>query len=229
MYVKFYKSFCKNSANPLRKCKIKIQLILCERYVHYYGWGGIICAPCSTSRDTNQLHVLAGPVITDKTHPDFVGAEKATNNAGELIALEKMLTGVTQVAQKGDKVEVQSDSILAILAAIRAQPSRKNGGTRRVSMKRDPNSRLKERVRSAFIRARRKIGAHRLQIRKVKGHSNQLWNEIADELAAIGRSTAPPYHTPPASTSQLHDRIQRALDDIGGGELESCEGIDLTG
>ena len=39
------------------------------------------------------------------------------------------------------------------------------------------------------------------------GLRQQAWNEVADELAAIGRNTAPPYNSPPAATSQLHDRV----------------------
>ena len=139
-----------------------------------------------------------------------------------------MLTKATNIAHYGECVEVQSDSILAIMAALGASCSSKIAGCKRLNKKKDPNHLLKIRVRHAYIRARRKLGTHRLQIKKVKGHSQQTWNEVADELAAIGRNTAPPYNAPPAATSQLHDRVRRALDAIGDHEIEHWEGIDLS-
>ena len=73
---------------------------------------------------------------------------------------------------------------------------------------------LVARAREAMHRARKKLG-HRLTIRKIKGHSGDVHNEVADALAAIGRTTSAGKEP---LTAELMDRIQRAIDGIGGEE-----------
>ena len=41
---------------------------------------------------------LAGPVATDANHPEHTGATHATNNAGELIAMTKMIQAASALA-----------------------------------------------------------------------------------------------------------------------------------
>ena len=43
-------------------------------------------------------------------------------------------------------------------------------------------------TRAAYRAARRKLGTGRLAITKVRGHSGHAWNDVADALAAEGRS-----------------------------------------
>ena len=67
---------------------------------------------------------------------------------------------------------------------------------------------LVNRAREAFQRAKAALG-HRLVLRKIKGHSGDAWNEVADALAAIGRTIATG-RTP--DTAEVIDRMQRAID-----------------
>ena len=52
-------------------------------------------------------------------------------------------------------------------------------------------------------------------IHKVKGHSGDVWNEIADALAAIGRTIAVGREP---RTAELLDRLQGAVDGIDAEE-----------
>ena len=116
------------------------------------------------------------------------------------------------MAAEMDFVEVHSDRLLAIMAALgmprktkkkRRQPrGQQSGGTNGV------NDALATRAREAFARARKKLHG-RIVLRKVKGHAGDKWNEVADALAAIGRATA--VGATPV-TAELMDRIQRAVD-----------------
>ena len=182
------------------------------------GWGGVIYKPAGQHRAAAALHLLAGPVATDATHPEHTGATNATNNAGELIAMTKMLQAAPTLAGPHERVEIQSDSLVAILAAL--------GGTarkrRRQTRKKDPNAQLKRNIRAAYAIAKKRLGHRRLTIRKVKGHSGHHWNEIADALAGIGREAATTEQA--IATAELNDRIHRALDAIGGGDIEEWSG-----
>ena len=73
--------------------------------------------------------MLAGPVITEEDDERYDGADAPTNNAGELIAMIRMIQESVRVAQPGDHVEVQSDSMVALMAALgaRKQTRRKKG------------------------------------------------------------------------------------------------------
>ena len=66
-------------------------------------------------------------------------------------------------------------------------------------------------ARETIRRARNKLEG-RLTLRKVKGHSGDHWNEVADALAGVGRTLATD-HQP--CTAALADRVRRALDGLG--------------
>jgi ribonuclease HI len=93
------------------------------------GWGGIVMAPAIHGRAEPEVKMLAGPVITDEDDERYDdGADAPTNNAGELIAMIRMKQEGVRVTQPGDHVEVQSDSMVALMAALGAckQTRRKN-------------------------------------------------------------------------------------------------------
>ena len=126
----------------------------------------------------------------------------------------------------GEHIEVQSDSMCAILAALGARPGSTRAGRRRAK-KDSSNDAIKRRLRQAYAAARRKAGPGRLTIRKVKGHSAHVFNEVADELAAIGRATDTSSDELPQSTAELSDRFGRALQAIGDAELADWQGFEL--
>ena len=73
-----------------------------------------------------------------------------------------------------------------------------------------PLSRLNK-LRDTARRTKAELAA-RLAFRKVKGHSGDIWNELADGLAAIGRTIATG-RTP--QTDEVNDRLNRAIEAIG--------------
>ena len=82
----------------------------------------------------------------------------------------------------------------------------------------------------AYTSARRKLGTTKITLRKVKGHSGHVWNEIADELAAMGRGMADALDASlPEATAELIDRYARAIDGLGGSVQLECNGFDLSG
>ena len=62
---------------------------------------------------------------------------------------------------------------------------------------------------------------------RIKGHSSHVFNEVADELAAIGRATDTSSDELPQSTAELSDRFGRALQAIGDAELADWQGFEL--
>ena len=183
-------------------------------------------APAHPQRGAAQAYLLAGPVATDQSHPLYLGAVNATNNAGEILAMTRMLEAASAIALPGEHIEVQSDSMCAILAALGARPGTTRAG-RRCAKKCKSNDAIKRRLRQAYAATRRKAGPGRLTIRKVKGHSSHVFNEVADELAAIGRATDTSSDELPQSTAELSDRFGRALQALGDAELADWQGFEL--
>ena len=188
------------------------------------GWGGVVHAACTARRAEPTIDLHAAPVVVVPGEPGYRGAEAATNNAAELLAAESMLDAAAATADAGEWAEVQTDSRIAILAALGIRP-RTGRQRRKRALARDarderaangpparrtrPNEVLSVRVRSAYQRAKAKLG-HRLILRKVKGHSGHEWNEVADALAAVGRTIATGRQP---NTAEVQDRLRRAVDD----------------
>ena len=194
------------------------------------GWGGIVMAPAINGRAEPEVKMLAGPVITEEDDERYDGADAPTNNAGELIAMIRMIQESVRVAQPGDHVEVQSDSMVALMAALGARKqTRRKKGPRSKSRKKS-NTGLQQRLRAVYTSARRKLGTTMITLRKVKGPSGHVWNEIADELAAMGRGMTDALDAGlPEATAELIDRYARAIDGLGGSVQLECNGFDLRG
>ena len=63
---------------------------------------------------------------------------------------------------------------------------------------------------------------YNVTIRKIKAHEGHAWNEIADALAAIGRTSAQP------DTAEVIDRLQRAIDGFADIPDITCQGFTLA-
>jgi ribonuclease HI len=195
------------------------------------GWGGIVMAPAINGRAEPEVKMLAGPVITEEDDERYDGADAPTNTAGELIAKIRMIQESVRIAQPGDHVEVQSDSMVALMAALGARKlTRRKKGPRSKSRKKS-NMGLQQRLRAVYTSARRKLRTTKITLRKVKGHSRHVWNEIADELAAMGRGMTDALDAGlPEATAELIDRYARAIfDGLGGSVQLECNGFDLWG
>ena len=225
-----------------------------EKEKNAAGWGGVVYAPATPERPVPRVHLMAGPVTTNVAAPEYEGATKATNTAGELIALTKMLHAATDAAASGQPIEIQSDSRLAIMAAIgiRSKKTKRKRraprqGTKDKNEQRPPataptgappvrpqtrsspssannNDMLAIRAHEAYRRAQIRTG-YNVTIRKIKAHEGHAWNEIADALAAIGRTSA--VNAQP-DTAEVIDRLQRAIDGFADIPDITCQGFTLA-
>ena len=80
------------------------------------------------------------------------------------------------------------------------------------------------RAHEAYRRAQIRTG-HNVTIRKIKAHEGHAWNEIADALAAIGRTSA--VNAQP-DTAEVIDRLQRAIDGFADIPDITCQGFTLA-
>ena len=142
--------------------------------------------------------------------------------------LKPIAAGAAAVAARarpGEYAEIHSDSRLAIFAALGVS-RKKSGNHKKRKAKHKLDETLVVNARLAYQKAQAALG-HRIVIRKVKGHSGDQWNEVADALAAVGRTIA---KTQQPCTAELIDRLQRAIDGIGGDEPPdiACHGFTMA-
>ena len=182
--------------------------------------------PVGVQRSSAVVTLQAGPVVCEPGQLGYRGATAPTNNAAELEAIERMITTAADMATETDSVEIHSDSRLAIMAALGITRKSNQKGRRKASKRHSSatNADLTVRAREAFARAREKLRG-RIVLRKVKGHSGDVWNELADALAAIGRTTA--VNAEP-HTAELTDRLMRAIDGMGDFPDIACQGVSLA-
>lgn len=144
------------------------------------GWGYVAAETPrgGTLKDTTYSYNY-GHVEVNEEERLYVGATGKTNNAGELTAvLYAIRKGLTEPDDVG--FTLYTDSMLALKAATFAGARRKAGHKR-------PSAQLTKRVQAAAHELVRRKGLTRVRFYKVKGHSDDPWNDLADELAAIGR------------------------------------------
>jgi ribonuclease HI len=147
-------------------------------------------------------------VECDPEKQGFRGAKAPTNNTGELTAIIEQCEYLRRTTPNTEIVEIQTDSTLAMLAALGANPRKKKAG-RAVK-----NETLRHKARECYKRLQKHL-QYKVRIRKIKAHAGHEWNEVADELAAIGRELnfLRDGHMP--HTAELRDRLQRAIDGEG--------------
>mmetsp|Transcript_22373 Transcript_22373/g.39652 ORF Transcript_22373/g.39652 Transcript_22373/m.39652 type:complete len:297 (+) Transcript_22373:81-971(+) len=110
-----------------------------------------------------------GAVITCPSHKDYVGAEVGSNNTGEITAITKALYYALK-AERTTPLTICCDSTYAINIVL----GNHNAKT---------NKKLVERTKEVLG----KVGNKRsVQFKKVKGHSGDFYNDIADKLAVLG-------------------------------------------
>ena len=112
-----------------------------------------------------------GRVVINQTQPEYLGANRATNNTAELSAVHHALSGARELRRPEEAVLILSDSQLAICTTTGAWASRKHKA-------------LVARNRRALAQLRAD-GAD-VKIQHVRAHTGHGMNERADELAAQG-------------------------------------------
>ena len=123
-----------------------------------------------------ELHSDCGEVITERSAQRYIGAEDATNNTGELTAIVRALEYM--LAEKSTRpVLLRYDSQYAAGVA---------SGTMRARTHKALVRRANRVWREVFTqRAGAVWTAH------VRGHSNNKWNDRADQLAKQGKGGGP--------------------------------------
>ena len=119
--------------------------------------------------------VVLKPAAAASEPPEFLGAERATNNTAELTAIAKALEFLLQ-DQSGRPALIRYDSKYAGMMALGHWRARTNRS-------------LVRRVHALWHRARSHL-CGQLWASHVYGHSNHKWNDRADELARLGKSQA---------------------------------------
>ena len=145
------------------------------------GWA-VVIYDAPPSRPVPPDYVLYGPVVTAVWDPNFLGAERGTNNTGELTAIAEACVWLKERGPERDiggevlGAEIHYDSEYARDIAVRVAVPKSNLA-------------LANRVADLVDEVRR---LRPLRFRHVKGHSVDVGNDAADMFAdkgAQGRSS----------------------------------------
>ncbi len=142
------------------------------------GWGVAIVTEFTdlptASPNASLVAQLYGPVVS--TQPDqglpFATTEVGSNNTGELSAIAAALSWLLHTEATGTQAVICYDSQYAADSVLGAFNGKRN-------------EQLIQHSRSLYLR----VSLQRpLSMEHVKGHSNNCWNNLADQLANRGNS-----------------------------------------
>jgi len=137
------------------------------------GWGFVALRQEGEDFDScKTIHEGCGPVETESSEKDFLGAEVRSNNTGELCAIAHALNYLSEncAAEKDTTVVLRYDSKYAAKSTL----GEFNGAK---------NRELILNCRKALQKAKQNF---KVVFEHVKGHSNDTYNDIADRLANEG-------------------------------------------
>ena len=150
----------------------------------------------------------SGPVILDEDDLRFIGATRLTNNTGELSSFIESLTWVMENIPdtvNWTKIIIRPDSLTALRAALGVT----RGGA---------NSEMSDTIHTLWKSFKSRWGT-KGRYAKVKGHSKDRFNDIADVLAEEGRLNIigqqggkwdPSHHDTPSSICDVSRSVARA-------------------
>ena len=192
------------------------------------GWGAVVFREdqegVTRQGGPPPMFELSGPVILEKSHHLFMGAETATNNTAELTAIGEALLWLRDEAPHGQAIPatIRYDSDYAAgVVTGRLTPSQ--------------NLKLVEQVRILYGAV---LEQRMLEFKWVKGHSEDNGNERADKMAEEGKGGAVGVHSkrwcrpPPSKACRQEWKIENCrkcgmdfgLDPIAKGRHEQkCE------
>ena len=166
------------------------------------GWG-FVAAVFEGNTYSHTLAEGSGPVILDEDDIRFLGATRLTNNTGEISSFaESLIWAMTTITRTQDysKIIIRPDSLIALRAALGVT----RGGVNREA--------------SEFLHTLWKEFKQRWGLKgryaKVKGHSKDRFNDIADRLADEGNNGVignqggrwDPVHHSPSNPHSDHPR-----------------------
>eukprot|EP00969_Alexandrium_andersonii_P087328 3852475-Alexandrium_andersonii.AAC.1 len=134
------------------------------------GWGVVVVA-ANTPTSKGLLEAeLFGPVILDSASDEFLGAEVASNNTGELSGICEALLWLRDWEHAGRPAVICYDSVYAAKRTSGEINARENLGL----------------VHCAKTLLREGKAKRKATMKHVKGHSGEQWNEAVDRLAKRG-------------------------------------------
>ena len=196
------------------------------------GWGVAIFADGPTAVNEKPLYEIYGPVVCNRTSHLWLGAEKNTNNTGELSAMiEAMIWLLEEAPGKATKAKIWYDSTYAAGITTGQYDAKTNTGLA------DRGAEYKKRLRNRW----------EVDFCWVKGHSGasgttESWgNTCADYLAELGAHGGTGHHSRrwaapepwEAETERLEDKCRRCGRSYGfshnngrrvGGHEAKCNG-----
>lgn len=141
------------------------------------GWGLVVVVG-DTGRGKGSGELLEerfGPVVTDPSNEDFLGAEVGSNNTGELTAFANALKWVLS-HEKDCEYVIRTDSTYA-------------GNIADGTWKAKANLALVENVRVLWREAK---SIRQVSWNHVRAHRGHRWNERADHLASKAANSESP-------------------------------------
>ena len=182
-----------------------------ERGPNQAGWG--FAGRLTGTQDEPEIWAACGRVVggtpTERSKGEWLGADDPTSNSGELTAVLKAVQHAAAEQPADRPCHFHIDSMLALRAAWgrRQRPTRPRKGERVEDPRDDPNASLEalaekhrhagtyekkhkvlhRNLAAAVAGLVRQRGAHRVRFYKVKGHSGDTWNDLADRWAGAGR------------------------------------------
>ena len=135
------------------------------------GWGLVVVQDVIPHEGGNAILARYGPVLTEPEYIGYIGAEVGSNNTAELSAIFHALIEMANVASTEDEITIYGDSQYAGMLA--------NG-----SWKPKANKSLVKIIRKEW--QRRQEQGYNFTWAHVRAHSDNKWNDMADEYANRG-------------------------------------------
>ena len=149
------------------------------------GAGAALFEAIATTPEAIQsrAELVLGPVGKE------YGASTGSNNAGELLGLGLGIDMAQKKLRQGETITFRTDSALSLRLLL---GKRRNKSRSLISI----NARLVKNIRLKLSLLRKRLGYGKVHFQKVRGHSGDAWNDLADALAAFGRDGYSDEHAP---------------------------------
>ena len=139
------------------------------------GWGFVVVENGDDTHSAGKAIIeKRGKVVTDESHPLYIGAEVGSNNTGELSAIYEALEEI--IEKEYESATIYSDSQYALGIIFGPWTASKN-------------KMLVRNCKAKLLEA--EIAGYTINQEHIKAHAGFKWNERADALAYSAASREP--------------------------------------